>query len=217
MKHTWHQTRACSAFMTRLGVQQPIVLAPMAGVCTPPLTAAVSNEGGLGMFGAAATPLENLPGVLQDIKSLLKPGKLFGVNVFTPPRSVSALTPEQQQALEAVHTYYAGECSSTRFLRVSAAGPHVTGLQTCQSTHACLMSCLAGASHHGDQPRNCCRTHIVKQLIPSSSIAEIVTPAASTGGRVTSHSRRLPRHWMPPKLQNVNIQMLCERWPPHSR
>lgn len=36
-----------------LGIEYPILLAPMAGASTPELTAAVSNAGGLGAFAAA--------------------------------------------------------------------------------------------------------------------------------------------------------------------
>jgi len=40
--------------LTKLvGVDYPILLAPMAGASTPELTAAVSNAGGLGAFAAA--------------------------------------------------------------------------------------------------------------------------------------------------------------------
>lgn len=58
------------------------------------------------MFGAASTALEDLPGVIQAIRSQLKPGKLFGVNLFTPPQQIPEPTQQQQQALEEVHAYY---------------------------------------------------------------------------------------------------------------
>lgn len=42
----WKHTPAASkSLLSTLGMQHPIVLAPMAGVCTPALTAAVSNAG----------------------------------------------------------------------------------------------------------------------------------------------------------------------------
>ena len=40
--------------LDRLGVELPIVQAPMAGVSTPELAAAVSNAGGLGSIGVGA-------------------------------------------------------------------------------------------------------------------------------------------------------------------
>ena len=40
------------AFANRLGIRLPILLAPMAGACPPPLSIAVANAGGLGGCGA---------------------------------------------------------------------------------------------------------------------------------------------------------------------
>lgn len=40
------------AFQARLGIQLPILLAPMAGACPPSLSIAVANAGGLGACGA---------------------------------------------------------------------------------------------------------------------------------------------------------------------
>ena len=41
-----------------LGLDHPIIQAPMAGFTTPALAAAVANAGGLGSLGAAAAPVE---------------------------------------------------------------------------------------------------------------------------------------------------------------
>lgn len=41
--------------LQQLGITIPIVQAPMAGVSTPDLAAAVSNAGGLGSIGVGAT------------------------------------------------------------------------------------------------------------------------------------------------------------------
>ncbi|QPC44545.1 nitronate monooxygenase [Kaustia mangrovi] len=45
---------ASSAFLDRLGMSAPIIQAPMAGVSTPAMAAAVSNAGGLGSLGVGA-------------------------------------------------------------------------------------------------------------------------------------------------------------------
>ena len=42
-------------FLNRLGLSVPLVQAPMAGVSTPALAAAVSNAGALGSIGVGAT------------------------------------------------------------------------------------------------------------------------------------------------------------------
>ena len=50
-KHSSPVSRA-QAFADRLGIRLPILLAPMAGACPPPLSIAVANAGGLGACGA---------------------------------------------------------------------------------------------------------------------------------------------------------------------
>lgn len=46
-------------FCTRFGVELPILLAPMAGACPVPLSAALANAGGMGAMGAVlSTPLQ---------------------------------------------------------------------------------------------------------------------------------------------------------------
>src|SRR5882672_1812726 len=69
------------AFLRRLGIEHPIILAPMAGGAgTPELVAAVSNAGGLGSWGAAyATPQQILDAAKQ-IRALTS--KPFALNLF---------------------------------------------------------------------------------------------------------------------------------------
>lgn len=63
----------------------PIVLAPMAGVSTADLVAAVSNAGGLGMFGAGMMAAEVLREHVKSIKKkITRAGALYGVNLFVP-------------------------------------------------------------------------------------------------------------------------------------
>jgi len=68
-------------FLRELGIEQPIVLAPMAGGSgTPELVAAVSNAGGLGSWGGGyATPQQILDAAKQ-IRALT--GKPFALNLF---------------------------------------------------------------------------------------------------------------------------------------
>ncbi|HEV3428531.1 MAG TPA: nitronate monooxygenase, partial [Paraburkholderia sp.] len=47
-----------TGLLDRLQLTRPIVQAPMAGVSTPALAAAVSNEGGLGSLGIGAMNVE---------------------------------------------------------------------------------------------------------------------------------------------------------------
>ncbi len=73
-------------WLENLGVTRPIVQAPMAGVSTPELAAAVSNAGGLGSLGVAATDAAGVVALVEATRALT--GAAFNVNVFAhrPPR-----------------------------------------------------------------------------------------------------------------------------------
>lgn len=58
----------------------PIIQAPMAGVSTPALAAAVSNAGGLGSLGIAAMTLDAARAAITDTRALT--ARPFNVNVF---------------------------------------------------------------------------------------------------------------------------------------
>ena len=68
----------------------PIVQAPMAGVSTPALAAAVSNAGGLGSIGIGASTADQARAMIQETRALT--GRPFNVNVFChapAPRDVA--------------------------------------------------------------------------------------------------------------------------------
>jgi NAD(P)H-dependent flavin oxidoreductase YrpB (nitropropane dioxygenase family) len=69
------KTAACEA----LGIEVPIIQAPMQGVVGPPLVAAVSNAGGLGMLVPWAGDAAALRRDLREIRALTS--KPFGVNL----------------------------------------------------------------------------------------------------------------------------------------
>jgi nitronate monooxygenase len=68
-------------FLRELGVEHPIVLAPMAGAGgTPELLAAVSNAGGLGSWGGAYTTPQQILDTVKQIRTLTS--KPFAINLF---------------------------------------------------------------------------------------------------------------------------------------
>lgn len=69
------KTMVCEA----LGIDIPIIQAPMQGVVSPPLVAAVSNAGGLGMLVPWAGSVEALRRDVGEIRALTS--KPFGVNL----------------------------------------------------------------------------------------------------------------------------------------
>jgi nitronate monooxygenase len=63
-----------------LGIERPIIQAPMAGVSTPALAAAVSNAGGLGSLGVGAMNAEGARKAIRQTRALT--AKPFNINVF---------------------------------------------------------------------------------------------------------------------------------------
>lgn len=59
-----------AAFLARLGIQLPIIQAPMAGVSTPQLAAAVSNAGGLGSLGIGPSNVEQAQKMIEQTRAL---------------------------------------------------------------------------------------------------------------------------------------------------
>ena len=68
------------SFLARLGIQFPIIQAPMAGVSTPQLAAAVSNAGGLGSLGIGPSPVEQARQMIEQTRALTS--RPFNVNLF---------------------------------------------------------------------------------------------------------------------------------------
>jgi nitronate monooxygenase len=66
--------------LRRIGIDLPIVQAPMAGVSTPGMAAAVSNAGGLGSIGIGAADPEAARGMIRAVRA--GTGRPFNVNVF---------------------------------------------------------------------------------------------------------------------------------------
>lgn len=73
--------------VAQLGIQQPIIQAPMAGVSTPKLVAEVSEAGGLGSLGLGAATLEQAAQQIQETRKLT--AKPFNVNVFCHQRATA--------------------------------------------------------------------------------------------------------------------------------
>lgn len=63
-----------------LGIEHPIIQAPMASATNPVLVAAVSNCGGLGSFGAAGTPPPQLRETVRAIRQ--RTNRPFNINLF---------------------------------------------------------------------------------------------------------------------------------------
>src|SRR6201985_2565961 len=73
---TWANTRVS----TTLGIKYPIIQGPLGGLSSQRLTAAVSNYGGLGSFGAHGLKPEAIRNVIREIKALTT--KPFAMNLW---------------------------------------------------------------------------------------------------------------------------------------
>jgi len=76
MPKIWNQTRVASA----LHIEYPIIQGPLGGLSSQRLTAAVSNFGGLGSFGAHGLEPSAIKGVIAEIRSLTD--KPFAMNLW---------------------------------------------------------------------------------------------------------------------------------------
>lgn len=63
-----------------LGIEHPIIQAPMAGSTTIALAAAVSNSGGLGSFGYSETSLNRIRDDVGKLRTVTD--KPFNLNFF---------------------------------------------------------------------------------------------------------------------------------------
>lgn len=71
---------ATSRFLEPLGLQHPIIQAPMAGVATPELAAAVSNAGALGSLGIGTSTAAQARQMIEATRALT--ARPFNVNLF---------------------------------------------------------------------------------------------------------------------------------------
>lgn len=66
----------------RLGVARPLVQAPMAGVASPELAAAVSRSGGLGSLGAGYMAPDAIRDAIREVRQ--RTDRAFAINLFVP-------------------------------------------------------------------------------------------------------------------------------------
>lgn len=69
-----------ASLLARIGLRYPLIQAPMAGVSTPALAAAVSEAGGLGSLGLGASTVEDARRAIEQTRALTD--RPFNVNLF---------------------------------------------------------------------------------------------------------------------------------------
>ncbi len=82
----WNQNKLAS----RLGIDYPIIQGPLGGLSSQKLTAAVSEFGGLGSFGAHNLEPAAIRDVIEEIRSLTN--KPFALNLWVSMEDDGART-----------------------------------------------------------------------------------------------------------------------------
>ena len=93
-------TKFCEIF----GITHPVVLAPMAGVVTDALVAAVSNAGGLGLAPLWHVSADDLRASVRNIKTLTD--KPFGVNLNMDFPSMEHLDACLEEGVEVISLFW---------------------------------------------------------------------------------------------------------------
>src|SRR5712675_1497516 len=89
MAKAWNQTRVSEI----LGVEYPIIQGPLGGLSSQRLTAAVSNFGGLGSFGAHGLEPSAIEDVIAEIRALT--AKSFAMNLWVSMEDAGARTSDE--------------------------------------------------------------------------------------------------------------------------
>src|ERR1700722_18735507 len=87
---TWNKTRVAE----RLGIEYPIIQGPLGGFSSQRLTAAVSNFGGLGSFGALSLAPSAIAEVIAEIRSLTD--QPFSMNLWVSMEDQGAATSDAE-------------------------------------------------------------------------------------------------------------------------
>jgi nitronate monooxygenase len=85
----WNENRLTA----RLGIDYPVIQGPLGGLSSQKLTAAVSNFGGLGSFGAHSLTPEAIKDVIAEIRSLTS--KPFAMNLWVSMQDEGARTSDE--------------------------------------------------------------------------------------------------------------------------
>src|SRR5258707_520272 len=89
---------------SKLGINYPIIQGPLGGLSSQRLTAAVSNFGGLGSFGAHGLPPEAIKDVIAEIRSLTS--KPFAMNLWVSMEDAGARTSDESAFIRAAYKPY---------------------------------------------------------------------------------------------------------------
>jgi nitronate monooxygenase len=86
-------------FTQKLGIEYPFIQAPMLGVTTPAMVAAISNAGALGSLPVGGLPPDKVLSLIEETKLLTN--KPFSINLFANqyPTSINETSWNNMQQL----------------------------------------------------------------------------------------------------------------------
>lgn len=87
---TWNRNRLTQ----RLGIEYPVIQGPLGGLSSQRLTAAVSNFGGLGSFGAHSRTPDEIRDVITEIRALTS--RPFALNLWVSMEDEGARTSDER-------------------------------------------------------------------------------------------------------------------------
>src|SRR5260221_2813444 len=90
MPPLWNESRLTA----KLGIDYPVIQGPLGGLSSQKLTAAVSNFGGLGSFGAHGLAPEAIRNVMGEIRSLTS--KPFAMNLWVSMEDEGTRTSDEE-------------------------------------------------------------------------------------------------------------------------
>jgi nitronate monooxygenase len=135
----WKNDAMRTALTELLGIEVPVVLAPMGGAGNPGLTAAVSNAGGLGMMPLSWSTPDEVRETVREISSLTH--RPFGVNLVREWDQQERLAAALDAGARVVSLFW-GE--PTGLISVARAGGAVTFV-TVSSAEEAVRVAAAGA------------------------------------------------------------------------
>lgn len=142
--------RIDSALCKTLNITHPVILAGMAVVSSPPLAAAVSNAGGLGVIGAGfPNPSPKLlRRMIKELKELLDDPTCFGVDLLIPSTGDNARKTNYDYTKGALPEMIDIICESGCRLFVCAVGVPPTWMVEKLHVAGILVMNMVGAPKH---------------------------------------------------------------------
>jgi nitronate monooxygenase len=167
-------TRLRTPLSDRLGIEHPIIQAPMAGGVTPPaLVVAASEAGALGSFGHAYTQPDGMRADAAAVRA--RTARPFGINLFTAPLPDEPPEEAQRRAIAALSAEY-----ERRGVAAPARVPPPYGPDLAAQIEAvCDVRPRVFSTHIGD--------------VPAATVARLRGLGIAVGGAATSvaEARRL--------------------------